>query len=111
MTTLPDTIVVPLHRNADGVLRVGNTRVTLDSVATAFQEGLSAEEIAQQYPSLSLADLYEVLGYYLRHQTQLDSELADQRATSQQQRIAYEAQHVPVGIRQRLMARRAAGAK
>lgn len=111
MTTLPDTIVVPLFRDADGILRVGNTRVTLDSVAAAFQEGLSAEEISQQYPSIALADLYEVLGFYLRHQTELDRELADQRGTNLQQRIAYESQHDPVGIRQRLLARRATGAQ
>jgi uncharacterized protein (DUF433 family) len=110
MTTLPDTIVLPLLRDADGVLRVGKTRVMLDSVVSAFQEGLTAEEIAQQYPSVALANLYEILGFYLRHQTELDRELTDQRAKNQQQRSVYEAQHDPVGIRQRLLARRATGA-
>jgi len=63
MTTLPVTIALPLRRDADGVLRVGGTRVTLDSVIGAYHEGLTAEEIAQQYPSVPLPDLYEVLGF------------------------------------------------
>jgi len=30
------TMVVPIERNMDGVLRVGGTRVTLDTLVTAF---------------------------------------------------------------------------
>jgi len=43
--------------NADGVVRVGGTRVTLDTVVRAFLRGTAAEGIAQQYRSLSLADV------------------------------------------------------
>ena len=46
---------VPLYSDADGVLRVRGSRVTLDIVPAAFADGATAEEIAQQYPSLSLA--------------------------------------------------------
>ena len=57
---------VPLVSGADGVIRVAGTRVTLDTVAHAFERGATAEEIAQQYPALPLADVYSVLGYLLR---------------------------------------------
>ena len=43
---------VPLRSDADGVLRIGSTRVTLDTIVYAFCEGATAEEITQQYPSL-----------------------------------------------------------
>jgi hypothetical protein len=39
---------VPLEVGADGVLRVGETRVTLDTVVMAFLEGAKAEEIGEQ---------------------------------------------------------------
>ena len=58
---------VPLAMGADGVIRVSGTRVTLDTVLAAFREGATAEEIVQQYPSLALADVYQVIGYALRH--------------------------------------------
>jgi len=41
----------PLKLNDDGVVLVGNTRVTLDTVVAAFLEGATAEEIVEQYPS------------------------------------------------------------
>jgi hypothetical protein len=49
---------VPVQAAEEGVVRVGGTRVTLDVVVAAFEEGATAEEIAQQYPSLRLADIY-----------------------------------------------------
>jgi uncharacterized protein (DUF433 family) len=108
MASLPDTIALPLHKDADGVLRVGGTRVTLDSVIGAYREGMTAEEIAQQYSSVPLADLYEVLGYYLRHQVELDEYLVQRRANADRIRTDYEAQHDPRGLRQQLLARRSA---
>ena len=63
----------PLEADAHGVLRVGNTRVTLDTVVTAFLEGCTPEEIGEQYPSLQIADIYLVIGYYLRHKTEIDA--------------------------------------
>ena len=52
MVLVPTTEVIPLTVDAHGVLRVGNTRVTLDTVLAAFADGATAEEIVQQYPSL-----------------------------------------------------------
>ena len=52
---------MPLQTDADGVIRVGGTRVTLETVVEAFQQGATAEEIVQQYPSLALAEVYAVL--------------------------------------------------
>ncbi len=53
---------LPLTVDDDGVIRAGRTRVTLDTVIAAFLEGATAEEIARQYPSLDLADVYSVIG-------------------------------------------------
>jgi uncharacterized protein (DUF433 family) len=47
----------------------------LDTVIQAFTDGATAEEIAQQYPSLSLADIYQVNGYYLRSPSDVEAYL------------------------------------
>ena len=39
---------VPIHTDADGVVRVAGTRVTLDTIVAAFDAGAAAEEIAEQ---------------------------------------------------------------
>ncbi len=76
------TEAIPLAADADGVVRVGKTRVTLDTVITAFTDGATAEEIVQQYPSLNLADVYQVIGYYLRRPSEVEAYLQQRKARS-----------------------------
>ncbi len=97
---------VPLELNADGVARVGKTRVTLDTVVTAFLEGATAEEIGEQYPSLQLSDIYSALGYYLRHKAEVDAYLSERQRQAAAIRQETEERFNPVGIRERLLARR-----
>jgi len=97
---------VPLETNADGVVLVRGTRVPLDTVVTAFHQGATAEEIAQQYPSVSLADVYQVIGYYLRHTSELDDYLARRRQSADAVQQAIEARWPPHGFRARLLNRR-----
>lgn len=98
---------VPLVTGADNVVRVGTTRVTLDTVIAAFREGATAEEIVQQYPTLQLADVYSVIGYYLRHQAEVDAYLRDRRRQAGEARRENETHFDPTGLRDRLIARRA----
>jgi uncharacterized protein (DUF433 family) len=97
---------VPLVADVDGVIRVKGTRVTLDTVAEAFGRGATAEEIAQQYPTLALADVYAVLGYLLRHQSKVASYLEQRAARSAAVHDENERRFDPQGIRARLLARR-----
>ena len=55
--------------DTDGVIRVANTRVTFDSVVGAFLERATAEEIAQQYPTVELAGIYAIIGCSLRRES------------------------------------------
>ena len=96
---------IPLAEDADGVVRVAGTRVTLDTVVLAFQEGATPEEIAQQYPSLSLADIYATLAYYLRQRHQVEAYLQQRLAAAEAVRQENEARFDPAGIRARLLAR------
>jgi uncharacterized protein (DUF433 family) len=70
---------VPLETDAHGVVRVGGSRVPLDSVIAAFGAGATPEDIVQSYDSLSLADVYAVIAYSLRHQTEVDEYLSRSR--------------------------------
>jgi len=38
---------IPIAKDADGVIRVSGTRVTLDSLVEAFQQSATPEEISQ----------------------------------------------------------------
>jgi uncharacterized protein (DUF433 family) len=96
----------PIETDTHGVVRIAKTRVTLDTVVTAFLEGCTPEEIRQQYPSLQLSDIYLVIGYYLRHRDEIHTYLGErQRQSAKIQREAEQRFH-PIGIRDRLLARR-----
>jgi uncharacterized protein (DUF433 family) len=105
------TEVIPLEVDPDGTVRVGKTRVTLDTVIAAFTEGATAEEIVQQYPSLQLADVYHVIGYYLRRPSEVDAYLQQRRAQADAVRQQNEARFDPQGVRDRLLARRGSHAQ
>jgi uncharacterized protein (DUF433 family) len=100
------TTSVPLVVNDDQVICVGNTRVTLDTVVDAFLDGATPEEISYQYPSLSLADIYAVVGYYLHHRSEVETYLAQRRQQAEQIRKQNEERFPPEGVRARLLARR-----
>jgi tRNA C32,U32 (ribose-2'-O)-methylase TrmJ len=83
--------------------------VTLDTVVSAFCDGATAEEIVQQYPSLNLADVYHVIGYYLRRTSEVEAYLQARRADAEALRTENEARFDPQGVRARLLARRSGG--
>jgi uncharacterized protein (DUF433 family) len=105
MTLMISTLNVPLKVDKDNVVRIGDTRVTLDTVVTAFQKGATAEEIVQQYPSLELADVYSVIGYYLQRRSEVENYLGQRRRQINLVRSENEAKYDPQGIRDRLLAR------
>ena len=97
---------IPLARDENGVFRVAGTRVTLDLVIRAFNRGATAEEIVQDYPSLPLSDVYQVIGYYLKHASEL-AQYLEQRAREERELLsAHEEDWSPRGLRERLLARR-----
>jgi uncharacterized protein (DUF433 family) len=87
-----------------GVLRVGGTRVMLDSVVAAFRLGHSAETIAQQYPALRLEEVYGAIAYYLANQVDVDQYLRTQEEVWKQWREKSKAAESPVVQRLRDMA-------
>jgi uncharacterized protein (DUF433 family) len=99
---------IPIRSDEHGRLRVGNTRVLLDLVIYSFRLGSTPETITQQYPTLSLDDVYLAIGYYLRHRNEVDSYLQHQEAEAEAFQRAYEAEHPHKLTREVLLARLAA---
>jgi uncharacterized protein (DUF433 family) len=100
---------VPLICDADGVFRVGSTRVTLDTVIAAYREGMTPEGIVEQYPSLLLPELYLVIGYALHHPEEIDTYLRERQGRAESVRQENETRFSPVGVRDRLLSRHRPG--
>src|SRR5437899_2309288 len=71
MSPLETTQRVPLTLWDDGSIRIGSSRVTLESVVHEFSRGATAEQIQDDFPSLSLREIYGAISYYLDHEDQV----------------------------------------
>lgn len=97
---------IPMNLDIDGVIRVGGSRVRLDTVIYAFNEGYTAEEIVSQYPVLRLADVYATLAYYLNHRETVDEYLRQRADAAGRARAEIEQKPEYQAFRARLLARR-----
>jgi uncharacterized protein (DUF433 family) len=97
----------PFQEDATGAIRIGNSRVLLELVIRAFQDGASPESIVQRYSTLLLSDVYTTIGYYLRHQEAVEAYLnhREQLAESIHQRLSAVQPDLSL-IRSRLLAQK-----
>ena len=113
MPVLESTQEVPLLASEDGTIRIGGTRVSLDSVLHHYQQGTTAEEIALRFPALRLADIHACLAYFLNHSGQVQGYLDQryQQADDLQGRISADPlqQQGIARMRERIKQRLAAG--
>jgi uncharacterized protein (DUF433 family) len=94
---------IPLRADTHGTIRVGDTRVTLSSVIACFDRGATPEEIVDSFNTLHLADVYSVIGYYLRHETEVKAYLEKERQEGEALRKEIEAKLPTSPLRERLV--------
>ena len=96
----------PITMDVDGVARVADTRVTLKTVVEAFsRRSETPERIAEGF-ELRLGDVYSIIGFWLRHQREVDTYLDELRQREEDWRLVMEAQgRAPKDWRERLRKR------
>ena len=75
MSTSIETL---LSRSLDvcgGRIRASDSRVTVHQIVNCYQRGLTAEEIAVEYPHINLAQVYAALAYYHANRDEIDREI------------------------------------
>ena len=77
----------------NGGYYVRGSRVSLDSIVYNWREGLSAEEIRDNFPTLKLVEVYGAITYYLSHQAEIDQYLKEWEAKYEEQGTASRAAH------------------
>ncbi|MDQ3686834.1 MAG: DUF433 domain-containing protein [Acidobacteriota bacterium] len=97
---------VPLTTTEHDVMRVGDTRVSLDTVIYAFKQGSTPEEIVSDYSTLDLSDVYAVIAYYLQNEAEVEDYLQQREAQRDEVRRETETRFPQAGLRERLLARR-----
>ena len=97
----------PLREDSGGALRIGESRVLLELVIRAFEDGATPEGIVKRYSSLVLSDVYAVIAYYLRHRDEIDAYLLQRQEAAHAIKGKLEKQRGDLsGIRAELQSRR-----
>jgi uncharacterized protein (DUF433 family) len=91
-----------------GAMRIGNSRVMLDSIVAGFEQGHSPDTLQQHYPALSLEEVYGAITYYLAHTDEVHAYLKRQDELWEAWRAKSASRSSPVA--ERLRALRAAEA-
>ncbi|NOT48906.1 MAG: DUF433 domain-containing protein [Acidobacteria bacterium] len=105
MTVSISTTEFRYHVTPAGVMRVGSTRVSLDSVIHAFKQGYSPEEIALDFDSLTLGEVYSAINFYLQHKSEVEEYLAERSIQGEEIRAEIETRFDPKAIREALFSK------
>jgi uncharacterized protein (DUF433 family) len=100
----------PLRIGAGGVVQVGQSRITLDLIVGQYENGMTPEDMVRAYDSLTLADAFSVVAYYLRHRDEVRAYLKEREEEADAQRARIESEH-PRLSREELLTRRRANEK
>lgn len=98
----PDPLEIPVRVDADGTMRIGDTRVPIQTVVYAFRQGDTPEQMVDSFPVLTLAEIYAVLAYYLRERETVDAYIQRQEAIAEEIRRENQARFPTEGLRERL---------
>ncbi len=96
----------PLVADKHGVVRVGGSRVTLDTVINAYKMGFNAEDIVEDYDTLKLEDARFTIDYYNAHTSVVEKYLREGEEAAAHARSKIDAQGHQRGLRERLLKRR-----
>jgi uncharacterized protein (DUF433 family) len=99
-----------LRMNEGGAIRVGKSRISLDLVVEQYENGMTPEDMVRAYDTLAVADVYDVIAYYLRHRDEVRSYLKRRQQQADALRAKIESERPRVS-KVELVARRSAREK
>jgi uncharacterized protein (DUF433 family) len=97
-----------LTRDDVGSIRLAGHRIDLAHVLHCYNEGYSAETLWSEYPTVPLAVIHKLIGFYLENQAELDAYLAEYASEMNRERRSPAPGPTTAEMRQRLQAKRSA---
>lgn len=84
-----DKLITERH----GGLFVGPSRVLVENIVVAREQGRTPEQIQESFPTLSLTEIYGAILYYLEHKEELDARFAEDERKFKEWDAANRAAH------------------
>jgi len=57
---------------------IAGTRTRVANIVTYYKHGFSPEELAREFPHLSLSQIHDALSYYYEHRQDIDHEIDEE---------------------------------
>jgi uncharacterized protein (DUF433 family) len=86
--------------NRDGGHYVIGSRVSLESIICLFLEGAAPETIVDEFPTLSLEQVYGAITFYLANRAEIDAYLTESERLGEEARK--DQSPIPLSLRERL---------
>ncbi|MDA0840623.1 MAG: DUF433 domain-containing protein [Planctomycetota bacterium] len=93
-----------LSQDEHGLVLLTGHRIALDDVLYCYNEGFSAEMILGQFPTLSLAQIHNVIAFYLENQGQVEAYLEEETAKIEKERAQSQGGSKLLELRKRMQA-------
>jgi uncharacterized protein (DUF433 family) len=90
MSTEIGTLLVRSPDVCGGRLRIDGTRITVNQLVVWYKQGYTSEEIADQYPHLTLAHVYTALAYYHANREEIEADLAAEKIEADRLEQGYQ---------------------
>jgi hypothetical protein len=85
------TSLAPVWMDEHADIYAGRSHVLLDTIIEEYKAGTAPEDIARAYDTVPLADIYEVIAYYLRYREVIEAYLKRREAEAEELRQKIEA--------------------
>src|SRR5260221_11252955 len=80
-----------IHRDHNSVAWVDDTNIkVVEVVSSKLAYDLTPEELHEQYPHLSLGQVYAALAYYYDHKDEMDQDIAQRAKVADELRVQTE---------------------
>jgi uncharacterized protein (DUF433 family) len=98
-----------VHKHPSGVYRIGETKVSLDSIVYSYLNGDSAESIQEAFPALSTDEIKAAIDFYLANRAEVHEYLKEQEALWEKVKAEIDAKPNPAWERLRKVKREQQG--
>ncbi len=93
-----------LNREPTGEIRLAGSRIGLYQLVHYYNDGYSAEMLVCQYPTVALALIHKVLGFYLENKADVDAYVSECKEKLDQLRASSTSRVPLASLRERLEA-------
>jgi uncharacterized protein (DUF433 family) len=95
----------PLILGDDGTIRIKGSRVSLEIIVRQFKQGATAEQLLEDFPSLTLRDIYGAIYYYLDNTEAVEDYMRQQEDSAAEMRAFLASDLDSTELRTRIRAR------